>query len=96
MCKSRSGKLKSQTAKKDNPWAILTRKKMPAFASRCRCFEFNRSSYLRIWALRKCSEKLTRGLRFEDVASMPVHEEYEDIVTTELLHKVYDAVGIEY
>jgi C4-dicarboxylate-binding protein DctP len=29
-------------------------------------------------------------------ASMPVHEEYEDIVTTELLHKVYDAVGIEY
>ncbi|CAM4066604.1 TRAP transporter substrate-binding protein [Vreelandella rituensis] len=29
-------------------------------------------------------------------ASMPVHEEYEDIVTTELLHKVYDIVGIEY
>lgn len=29
-------------------------------------------------------------------ASMPVHEEYEAIVTTELLHKVYDAVGIEY
>ncbi|HSP58033.1 MAG TPA: TRAP transporter substrate-binding protein [Halomonas sp.] len=29
-------------------------------------------------------------------ASMPVHEEYEEIVTTELLHKVYDAVGIEY
>lgn len=29
-------------------------------------------------------------------ASMPVHKEYEDIVTTELLHKVYDAAGIEY
>lgn len=29
-------------------------------------------------------------------ASMPVHEEYESVVTTELLHKVYDAVGIEY
>ncbi|MCL7939288.1 TRAP transporter substrate-binding protein [Halomonas sp. ATCH28] len=29
-------------------------------------------------------------------ASMPVHEEYEEIVTTDLLHKVYDAVGIEY
>jgi len=29
-------------------------------------------------------------------ASMPVHAEYENIVTTELLHKVYDAVGIEY
>lgn len=29
-------------------------------------------------------------------ASMPVHEEYEEIVTTELLHKVYDAVGIDY
>ncbi|WFM69845.1 TRAP transporter substrate-binding protein [Halomonas sp. CKK8] len=29
-------------------------------------------------------------------ASMPVHEEYKDIVTPELLHKVYDEVGIEY
>jgi C4-dicarboxylate-binding protein DctP len=29
-------------------------------------------------------------------ASMPVHEEYEEIVTTDLLHKVYDKVGIEY
>ncbi|XKH61610.1 TRAP transporter substrate-binding protein [Halomonas sediminis] len=29
-------------------------------------------------------------------ASMPVHEEYKDIVTAELLHKVYDIVGIEY
>ncbi|WP_394426748.1 TRAP transporter substrate-binding protein [Vreelandella stevensii] len=29
-------------------------------------------------------------------ASMPVHEEYENVVTTELLHKVYDAVGIDY
>ncbi|WP_227369717.1 TRAP transporter substrate-binding protein [Halomonas sp. M20] len=29
-------------------------------------------------------------------ASMPVHEEYKDIVTPELLHKVYDVVGIEY
>ena len=29
-------------------------------------------------------------------ASMPVHEDYEDVVTTELLHKVYDVVGIEY
>lgn len=29
-------------------------------------------------------------------ASMPVHEEYEEIVTPELLHKVYDEVGIEY
>jgi len=29
-------------------------------------------------------------------ASMPVHEEYKDIVTPELLHKVYDKVGIEY
>ena len=29
-------------------------------------------------------------------ASMPVHEEYEGVVTTDLLHKVYDVVGIEY
>jgi C4-dicarboxylate-binding protein DctP len=29
-------------------------------------------------------------------ASMPVHKEYEGIVTAELLHKVYDAIGIEY
>ncbi|SDK75139.1 C4-dicarboxylate-binding protein DctP [Franzmannia pantelleriensis] len=29
-------------------------------------------------------------------ASLPVHEEYEDVVTTDLLHKVYDVVGIEY
>ncbi|MAY70822.1 MAG: c4-dicarboxylate-binding protein [Halomonas sp.] len=29
-------------------------------------------------------------------ASMPVHEDYEDVVTPELLHKVYDVVGIEY
>ncbi|SDN55676.1 C4-dicarboxylate-binding protein DctP [Vreelandella arcis] len=29
-------------------------------------------------------------------ASIPIHEEYEDVVTTELLHKVYDVVGIEY
>lgn len=29
-------------------------------------------------------------------ASMPVHQEYESIVTPELLHKVYDAVGIDY
>ncbi|MCE8016234.1 TRAP transporter substrate-binding protein [Halomonas sp. MCCC 1A17488] len=29
-------------------------------------------------------------------ASLPVHEEYEEIVTTDLLHKVYDEVGIEY
>lgn len=29
-------------------------------------------------------------------ASMPVHEEYKDIVTPELLHKVYDVVGIDY
>lgn len=29
-------------------------------------------------------------------ASMPVHEEYKEIVTPELLHKVYDEVGIEY
>ena len=29
-------------------------------------------------------------------ASMPVHEEYEEIVTKDLLHKVYDVVGIEY
>ena len=29
-------------------------------------------------------------------ASLPVHEEYESVVTTELLHKVYDVVGIEY
>jgi len=29
-------------------------------------------------------------------ASMPVHQEYKDIVTPELLHKVYDEVGIEY
>lgn len=29
-------------------------------------------------------------------ASMPVHQEYESVVTTELLHKVYDEVGIEY
>ena len=29
-------------------------------------------------------------------SSMPVHEEYKDIVTPELLHKVYDVVGIDY
>lgn len=29
-------------------------------------------------------------------ASLPVHEEYEEIVTTDLLHKVYDVAGIEY
>lgn len=29
-------------------------------------------------------------------ASMPVHREYEDVVTTDLLHKVYDVVGISY
>lgn len=29
-------------------------------------------------------------------ASMPVHREYEDVVTTDLLHKVYDEVGISY
>lgn len=29
-------------------------------------------------------------------ASKPVHKEYENIVTTELLHKVHDAAGIEY
>lgn len=29
-------------------------------------------------------------------ASMPVHQDYEDVVTPELLHKVYDVVGIEY
>ncbi|GHE20524.1 TRAP transporter substrate-binding protein [Halomonas urumqiensis] len=29
-------------------------------------------------------------------ASMPVHQEYESVVTTELLHKVYDEIGIEY
>ncbi|MBR9880741.1 MAG: TRAP transporter substrate-binding protein [Gammaproteobacteria bacterium] len=29
-------------------------------------------------------------------ASMPVHKDYEDVVTPELLHKVYDVVGIEY
>ncbi|MEQ6917791.1 TRAP transporter substrate-binding protein [Halomonas aquatica] len=29
-------------------------------------------------------------------ASMPVHDEYTEIVTPELLHKVYDEVGIEY
>ena len=29
-------------------------------------------------------------------ASMPVHREYESVVTTELLHKVYDEVGISY
>src|SRR5690554_709126 len=29
-------------------------------------------------------------------ASMPVHHEYEDVVTTDLLHKVYDVVGISY
>lgn len=29
-------------------------------------------------------------------ASLPVHAEYEEIVTTDLLHKVYDEVGIEY
>jgi len=29
-------------------------------------------------------------------ASLPVHKEYEDIVTPELLHKAYDVVGIEY
>lgn len=29
-------------------------------------------------------------------ASLPVHQEYEKIVTTDLLHKVYDEVGIEY
>lgn len=28
-------------------------------------------------------------------ASMPVHKEYEDIVTTDLLNKVYDTAGIE-
>ena len=29
-------------------------------------------------------------------ASMAVHADYEDVVTTELLHSVYDAIGIEY
>lgn len=29
-------------------------------------------------------------------ASLPVHAEYEDVVTTDLLHKVYDEVGIKY
>lgn len=29
-------------------------------------------------------------------ASLPVHQEYESIVTPELLHKVYDVVGIDY
>jgi len=29
-------------------------------------------------------------------ASLPVHAEYEEIVTTDLLHKVYDEVGIDY
>ncbi|RDB41778.1 hypothetical protein DU490_16620 [Halomonas sp. DQ26W] len=29
-------------------------------------------------------------------ASLPVHAEYEDVVTTDLLHKVYDVVGIDY
>lgn len=29
-------------------------------------------------------------------ASLPVHQEYENIVTTDLLHKVYDEAGIEY
>ena len=29
-------------------------------------------------------------------ASLPVHKEYENIVTTDLLHKVYDEVGIKY
>lgn len=29
-------------------------------------------------------------------ASLPVHAEYEEIVTIDLLHKVYDEVGIEY
>ncbi|WP_413614712.1 TRAP transporter substrate-binding protein [Halomonas cupida] len=29
-------------------------------------------------------------------ASMPVHEEYTEIVTADLLHKVYDAIGIEH
>ena len=29
-------------------------------------------------------------------ASMPVHREYEDVVTTDLLYKIYDEVGISY
>ncbi|PMR74023.1 TRAP transporter substrate-binding protein [Billgrantia endophytica] len=29
-------------------------------------------------------------------ASMAVHQEYESVVTTDLLHKVYDVVGIDY
>ena len=29
-------------------------------------------------------------------ASMAVHAEYEEVVTTELLHSVYDAIGVEY
>jgi len=29
-------------------------------------------------------------------ASMPVHREYEDVVTTDLLYQIYDEVGISY
>lgn len=42
-------------------------------------------------------QELTEDQKAEFMeASMAVHEEYEEVVTTELLHSVYDAIGIEY